>query len=101
MAEVKACLEERGLEVLGSELPRRADDRDAPDVGELVVGGGTFVAFYSSEARADRLARALRAAAARLGGVTTRHGKITVLYTKQPGLTGSTGKPDDRVEGCV
>jgi len=59
---------------------------------------GTFIAFYSSEARADQFADSLRENAEETGGTTTRHGKITVLYAKGPG---ATGEPDDKIEDCV
>lgn len=99
VAEVKGCLIEGGLQVRGGEFKPHPDDDNAPDVGQLVMPNGTFIAFYSSEARANRFAASLRKNAERLGGTTTRHGTITVLYTK--GAPGSTGRPDDRVEDCV
>ena len=53
----------------------------------------------TDQERADRLADSLRKNAARLHGTITRHGRITVLYTKV--APGATGKPDARIEGCV
>lgn len=96
---VRTCLHEAEIDVRGGRYDRPADDKDAPD-GELVTQNMTFIAFYASEARADKLAAGLRARAEELGGTTTRHGTITVLYTALPEV-GTTGKTDPRIEGCV
>lgn len=100
IAAVKRCLTDAGVDVQGGTHDREAaGDENAPD-GELVTTDATFIAFYASEARADQLAAELRTRAEGLGGTTTRHGTITVLYTKAPG-TGTGGEPDARIEGCV
>lgn len=97
--KVKACLKEEGVDARGGTYDRPAEDDNAPD-GELVTSGATFIAFYASERRADDLAAELRSNAEELGGTTTRHGTITVLYTKVPEMR-SDGEPDERIEGCV
>jgi hypothetical protein len=96
---VKACLKATGIEALGGPYDRGADDDNAPD-GELVITGATFIAFYTTEARAEQLEEQLQDRAESLGGTTTRHGTITVLYTDAPQTEGS-GKPDPRIEECV
>lgn len=99
VAQVKACVSKHGLRVRGGEARPSPGDANAPDIGELVIQNGTFVAFYSDQARANRLADSVRKNAERLHGTITRHGRITVVYTRV--APGSTGKPDARIEGCV
>jgi hypothetical protein len=97
---VKRCLEKAGLTVEGGAFgSARPDDEDAPDVGELVVPGA-FLAFYSTEALADRLAPGIRKNAERLDGDLRRHGKITVLFVSTEGFA-TTGDQRVRIEGCV
>jgi hypothetical protein len=97
ISQARACLLNAGINVRGG-FYDRAGDPNAPD-GELMDSRGTFIAFYASERRAEALAGQLKARAAKLGGTTTRHGKVTVLYAKVP-EAGGTRRPDVRVEKC-
>ncbi len=99
ISEVKGCLDDAGVEARGGAAQRSSEDDDAPD-GELLTPGPTFIAFYSTVERADGLAKRLQTRATELGGMTTRHGRVTVLYVKVP-ETGARGEPDDRIESCV
>jgi hypothetical protein len=76
---VKRCLEAKGLKVTGGPGRPIAGDTDAPDRGELITEGA-FIGFYSSQARAQKLAPKLQASAARHGGTLARRGNVSVLY---------------------
>jgi hypothetical protein len=79
MTKVRSCLDDRGIEVRGGRTPDSSQDRNAPDVGELVMRG-TFVAFYSSVAKAESRASQVRKAVADAGGTTKRQGDVTVAF---------------------
>jgi hypothetical protein len=76
---VKQCLEAKGLKVTGGPGKPLPGDTDAPDRGELITAGA-FIAFYSSPARAEKLAPKIRANARRLQATVARRGAISVLY---------------------
>lgn len=99
IGRVKGCLAEAGIEARGGAAPRSPEDDDAPD-GELVTSDPAFIAFYETVGRAESLAAKVETRATELGGTTTRHGRITVLYVKVP-ETGAGGEPDDRIESCA
>jgi hypothetical protein len=79
MNKVRACLDDRGLEVRGGATPDPSQDPNAPDVGELVTRGA-FVAFYSTTGKADARAGEVRANVDRAGGKTERYGDVTVAF---------------------
>jgi hypothetical protein len=92
MTSVRSCLDDRGIEVRGGATPDPSQDRNAPDVGELVTRGA-FVAFYSTKGKADARAAEVRANVARAGGKTERYGDVTVGYF--------TGSARDEVIPCL
>lgn len=95
--EVKACLAEAGLKAQGGAAEPLPGDQDAPDVGELIVPpSGVFIAFYSSEGLADRLAEQISR-----NGEVTRHGRISVLYVDGAELPALSTDDREKIESCV
>jgi hypothetical protein len=95
--QVKACLHDAGLGAQGGATTPLPGDDNAPDVGEIVVPpSGVFIAFYSSAARAARLAKSIAA-----NGELSRHGGITVLYSHAAGLPPLAPSDRKKIEACV
>ncbi len=95
-AQARACLMDAGYTVTGGS--RSADDADAPD-HELVIAGrgpGAFIAFYDRLSRAERYEPALRRDAARFKGVVERHGRVTIVWVRPPGVADQA-----RVRRCL
>jgi hypothetical protein len=92
IAGVKKCLEAQSLEVIGGEGAPSPGDTDAPDRGELVTRGA-FIAFYSSEALADKLAGGVESSAKGAGGNFKRYGPVTVVFTDT--------SSQDEIETCL
>ncbi len=89
---VKSCLEGKGLRVTGGAGKPAPGDKDAPDRGELVTAGA-FIAFYSSEELADKLATGVEANAKRIKATVEREGEVTVIYTD--------AQTRDEIESCL
>ena len=81
-----------GTKVTGAASRPLPGDTDAPDEGELITKGA-FIAFYSSEEKADRLYAGILRNAMRLKAGTSRRGRITVLYLP--------GSPRAQIDRCV
>ena len=96
-SDARECLIAAGLQVTGA--PRAPNDRNAPDVELIVNAGplrGTFIAFYRSEARAERYEPQIARNAARFDGSVKRSGNVTLLYIRQP-----NGGDKAIIEGCA
>jgi hypothetical protein len=84
---VKSCLESKRLRASGGALlPPNPSGPDQPD-GEIVVTSGSpsFIAFYSSVARARGLEPAVLRTAARSHVQVERLGAVTIAWTQPAG----------------
>jgi hypothetical protein len=79
----RECLTRHGLRVLGG--PVLPPDSRTPD-GELVISSShpTFIAFYTSVAKAQRLEGTPINNARKFHGLVERHGTLTILWTAAP-----------------
>ncbi|TMK40469.1 MAG: hypothetical protein E6G56_07345 [Actinobacteria bacterium] len=105
---VRRCLKAAGLNSIGGtggstqvsstgQGPTRttiAAPAPGAPIGELITTG-TFIAFYSNQADANRAKPSVARNAARLHGSITRHGNITVIYLYP------TDTNRKKVERCV
>ena len=82
IAVARTCLTNKGLKVAGGPVsPEQGPS--SPD-GELITTD-TFVAFYSSVGKAQRLEPEVIRNAKRFRGQVVRHGAVTILWVRPPG----------------
>ena len=95
--KTRSCLTKQGLHVTGGPvLPSQGPNR--PD-GELLIvhdNAQTFIAFYNSSRKAQRLEPEVIQNVKRLGGEAVRRGAVTVLWTRSP-----TSQQRSNVERCA
>jgi hypothetical protein len=89
---VTTCLKEKRVPVTGGPAEPAPGDDDAPDRGELIVPGA-FIAFYSTEEVADKLAAGVEANAKRIKATVERRGTVTVIFTDT--------RSRDEIDSCL